>query len=293
MTAVAMREEHVPVLCREAIERLAPRSGGVYVDATFGAGGHSRALLESAPGARLIALDADPGVEPSFSAPGLTFAHADFRTLREVLTHFGVLQVDGILFDFGISSVQLDDHRRGFSVAAPFPVDMRIDRSRGPSALDLLRTAGEAELAEIFRRYGEERRSRRIARAIVARRDENKLPRTAEELAALISGVLHERGKRERIHPATRAFQGLRIAVNDELAAIDEGLAAAVDVLAAEGRIVAISFHSLEDRLVKQRFRTDSRLVELTKKPLLPGPDEIAANPRARSAKLRAAARAR
>ena len=285
---------HVSVLLDAAIDYLAIRPDGTYVDATFGAGGHSKAILSQLQTGRLIALDADPDAiarAQAISDPSFTFVHANFSELRRVLNDCGVEQVDGVLFDLGVSSMQLDNAERGFSFRDSAPLDMRMNPYRGRSAYDILTTATERELADIFFMYGEERAARRIAHAIVERRTAGKLPKTTVEFAQFVSGVVHRPGKRERIHPATRVFQALRIVVNDELDVLREGLVAAVDTLRAGGRIVAISFHSLEDRIVKHTFRGDARLEILTKKPLAPDAREMAENPRARSAKLRAAQR--
>ena len=285
---------HVSVLLDAAIDYLAIRPDGTYVDATFGAGGHSKAILSQLQTGRLIALDADPDAiarAQAISDPSFTFVHANFSELRRVLNDCGVEQVDGVLFDLGVSSMQLDNAERGFSFRDSAPLDMRMNPYRGRSAYEILTTASERELADIFFMYGEERAARRIAHAIVERRTAGKLPKTTVEFAQFVSGVVHRPGKRERIHPATRVFQALRIVVNDELDVLREGLVAAVDTLRAGGRIVAISFHSLEDRIVKHTFRGDARLEILTKKPLVSDAREMAENPRARSAKLRAAQR--
>ncbi|MGB6060195.1 MAG: 16S rRNA (cytosine(1402)-N(4))-methyltransferase RsmH, partial [Candidatus Aquilonibacter sp.] len=241
---------HVSVLLDAAIDYLAIRPDGTYVDATFGAGGHSKAILSHLQTGRLIALDADPDAiarAQAISDPSFTFVHANFSELRRVLNDCGVEQVDGVLFDLGVSSMQLDNAERGFSFRDSAPLDMRMNPYRGRSAYEILTTASERELADIFFMYGEERAARRIAHAIVERRTAGKLPKTTVEFAQFVSGVVHRPGKRERIHPATRVFQALRIAVNDELDVLREGLVAAVDTLRAGGRIVAISFHSLED----------------------------------------------
>ena len=203
----------------------------------------------------------------------------------------GETLVDGALFDFGVSSMQFDRPERGFSLQHDGPVDMRMNAGTGPSAYDLLATLDERELADAIFTYGEERAARRIAHALVAARAANRLPERTLALAGLIAGVVQVRGKRERVHPATRTFQALRIAVNDELGSLERGLDAAIERTHAGGRIAAISFHSLEDRIVKRRFRDDERVRPLTKKPLLAGDDELARNPRARSAKLRVAER--
>ncbi|HVA33346.1 MAG TPA: 16S rRNA (cytosine(1402)-N(4))-methyltransferase RsmH [Candidatus Baltobacteraceae bacterium] len=286
--------KHVPVLLGPALDFLAIRSDGIYVDATFGAGGHSRAILERLSTGRLIALDADPAAADRARAladPRFTFVHANFRELPEALDRCEVGSIDGLLFDLGISSMQLDDPERGFTLGKPAALDMRMNPYAGRTAYDILATASERELADIFFSYGEERAARRIARAIVERRASGALPQTTTEFAALVAGILHRPGHRERIHPATRVFQALRIAVNDELESLRDGLHAGIGRLREAGRIVAISFHSLEDRIVKQTFRGDERLEILTRKPLVPTEHEITQNIRARSAKLRAAQR--
>jgi 16S rRNA (cytosine1402-N4)-methyltransferase len=285
---------HVPVLLNPALEYLAIRPDGTYVDATFGGGGHARAILERLRGGRLIALDADPQAREraaAFQNPAFTFVHANFSELRRVLEECGVPLVDGVLFDLGVSSMQLDEAKRGFSFSQSAPLDMRMNPYVGRSAYEILSTASERELAEIFFKYGEERAARRIAHAIVRRREAGRLPETTTEFAQMIAGIVQRPGRRERVHPATRIFQALRIAVNDELDVLREGLAQAVESLRSAGRIVAISFHSLEDRIVKQAFRNDERLAVLTKKPVVPDEREAEENPRARSAKLRAAQR--
>lgn len=286
--------EHVPVMLGPAIEALAIRDGGVYVDATFGAGGHTRAILDRLGAGRAIALDADPSAAAraaQITDDRFTFMHANFRELDAVLQRLGLEAVDGVLFDLGVSSMQLDDPQRGFTLSRPAALDMRMNPHASESAYDVLATASESELARIFFEYGEERASRRIARAIVNRRERGALPQTTSEFAALVAGILQQPGKRERIHPATRAFQALRIVVNDELGALRDGLDQAIGRLRNGGRVVAISFHSLEDRIVKRTMRDDDRLEVVIRRPQLPSEREIAENPRARSAKLRAAQR--
>jgi len=271
---------------------MAVRPGGTYLDATFGAGGHARGILERIAGGKLIALDADPAIEARATALGdarLVAVHTNFSRVAETLDAMGIAALDGALFDLGVSSMQLDEAQRGFSFRDDAPLDMRLDPTHGPSAYDLLRELDEEDLANVIFEYGEERGARRIARAVVARRRTGALPSTTQELARLVAGVLHRRGVRERIHPATRTFQALRIAVNGELDALRAALPAVVDRLRDGGRIVVIAFHSLEDRIVKEYFRSEPRLHVLTRKPLVAGEAELAANPRARSAKLRAA----
>ena len=213
-----------------------------------------------------------------------------FDELAAVLDDLGLETVDGALFDVGVSSMQLDRPERGFSLAAGGPLDMRMS-AEGPTAYDVLAERSESELADLIYNFGEDRAARRIARAIVGARVAGRLPTNTLELARLVSGVVHRSGKRERTHPATRTFQALRIAVNDELGQLERGLDAAIARVRPGGRIAAISFHSLEDRIVKIRFRSDERVARVTKKPLLAGDDELARNPRSRSAKLRVAER--
>lgn len=285
---------HVPVLLEPVLEWLAVVPDGTYVDATFGAGGHSQAILQRLNRGRLIVLDADPAAAERANAigdPRLTFVQANFRELDLVLERLGVESIDGALFDIGVSSMQLDDGNRGFSFTKEAPLDMRMNAHAGQSAYDVLATASERELADIFFHFGEERAARRIAHAIVERRSAGALPTTTTEFASLVSGVVHRPGHRERVHPATRVFQALRIAVNDELDALRDGMNAAIGRLRKAGRVVVISFHSLEDRIVKQTFRGDERLEVLTKRPVVADDTERSANARSRSAKLRAARR--
>jgi len=282
---------HVAVLVAESLAALAVRPGGRYIDATFGAGGHARALV--AAGARVVAFDRDPDVElPSDLEPAVTLVRRNFADLAAALDELGIDQVEGALFDLGVSSMQLEHAERGFSLQHDGPLDMRMNPSSGPSAAELLARLDERELADLLHRFGEERAARRIARAIMTARAAGRLPSRTLELARLVAGAVHKAGRRERIHPATRTFQALRIAVNAELSALERGLDAAAERLRPGGRLVAISFHSLEDRIVKQTFRDDARLRPVTKKPLVATAAEVAQNPRARSAKLRAAERA-
>lgn len=277
---------HTPVLAAAALDALAIIPDGTYVDATFGAGGHTRLILERlGPHGRTIAFDADPLAATHVPGdPRLSLIHSNFRLLADELRERGITAVDGVLYDLGVSSMQLDDPARGFSFRADAPLDMRLDPTHGETAADYIVSHDEVELADAIFRFGEERNSRRIARALKA-----KLPRTTGELAGLVAGTVHVSGKRERIHPATKTFQALRIAVNDELGALRESLAGAAGIVRPGGRIAAISFHSLEDRIVKRFFREDPRLVPLTRKPIVPSDEEISTNPRARSAKLRVA----
>ena len=285
-----MAPAHVPVLLDEVVAGLTVRPGGLYVDATYGAGGHSLALVER--GARVLAFDRDPNARvPAGFDASLELVHRNFDELASALDERGIERVDGVLFDLGVSSMQLDQPERGFSFQSDGPLDMRMNAGDGMSAAELLASAGETELADIIYRYGEERASRRIARALVNARETGRLPETTLELARFVAGCVHVRGRRERIHPATRTFQALRIAVNDELGALERGLAAAIERTTSGGRIAAITFHSLEDRIVKQTFRDDPRLSVVTRKPLVAGELERERNPRSRSAKLRIAER--
>jgi 16S rRNA (cytosine1402-N4)-methyltransferase len=283
---------HVAVLARESLDALAVRAEGTYVDATFGAGGHASLILDAlgATG-RLIALDADPtAAARAFDDPRFTLLHANFRDLAAQLDAIGIPSVDGVLFDLGVSSMQLDEGERGFSFRAAAPLDMRLDPASGESVAEFLATRDEREIADVIYRFGEERASRRIARAIVALRDAGTPVRDTLDLAGVVARAVRAPAH-QRIHPATRTFQALRIAVNDELGALRDGLDAALARTAPGGRIAVISFHSLEDRIVKHTFREDSRARVLTRKPVVAGDDEVAANPRARSAKLRVAER--
>ena len=290
---------HVPVLTIEALQYLRPERGGLFVDCTVGLGGHARALLE-AGATRLIGLDRDAdalAIARTTLAPWsdrVDLVHADYRALEEVLDARGISLVDGTLADLGVSSLQLDAAGRGFSFQRDEPLDMRMDRSRGDTAADLVGRASETEIADAIFTYGEERFSRRIARAIVDARREAPIATTGR-LASIVRRVIPRRGH-TRIDPATRTFQALRIWVNRELDGLDAFLHAAARRLRAGARLVVITFHSLEDRIVKHTFRAlehaaDAAVKVLTKKPVVPGDDEVRSNPRARSAKLRAAER--
>ena len=297
---------HLPVLYQEIIHALGPRRGGRYVDGTLGAGGHARGILEAcAPDGLLLGLDVDPQAL-AFARETLApyegrvrLVQASHSTLSEQLAAAGWDAVDGILLDLGASSMQFDSAGRGFSFMQDGPLDMRFGPGALQSAADLVNSLPEKDLADLIFEYGEDRNSRRIARAIV----ENRPLHTTRELAAVIEKASPRRG--DRIHPATRTFQALRIAVNDELTAVEKTLPQAVASLKSGGRCAVISFHSLEDRIVKDFFRDQSRdLVNppyekvheqerkavvkvLNKKPILPSEQEIHENPRARSAKLR------
>jgi 16S rRNA (cytosine1402-N4)-methyltransferase len=277
---------HTPVLIEEVVALLQPRGGAVYVDATVGGAGHAERILRAAaPDGRLIGLDWD---EEALAASRerlnewgarVRLVRANFAELDEALMNVGVTTVDGIVFDLGVSSRQFDEPSRGFSFQREGPLDMRMDRATGRTAAEVVNTASEKELADIFFRYGEERRSRAIAKRIVASRPIE----TTTQLAGLIGP------RRGRTHPATRVFQALRIYVNNELENLKRGLAAATRVLKPGGRIAVISFHSLEDRIVKRYFRETPALRVITRRPVTPTEQEIEQNPRARSAKLRAA----
>jgi 16S rRNA (cytosine1402-N4)-methyltransferase len=311
-----MKEGHLPVLAEEVISMLQPAAGSLQIDATVGGGGHTERILEASdPDGRLLGLDADGAAIARVAqrlerfGDRLVLRQANFRELGAVAPAAGFGAVDGLLFDLGLSSFQLADTERGFGFRAGGPLDMRFDASRGVSAADLLATLDTTELTALFRRFGEEPHAPRIARAIVEARRVAPLT-TAEELAALVERVA-PRGApgRRRIHPATRVFQALRIAVNEELDALAEALAVAVDLLRPGGRLVVLSYHSLEDRIVKRFLDAERkgcicppsvpvcvcgrtpRLRLVTRPSMTPTDAEIAANPRARSARLRAAER--
>lgn len=301
---------HVPVMAREVVEALQPRDGGRYLDGTFGAGGYTAALLDRAD-CRVIAIDRDPDAIAAGQAlaeryaPRLRLIEGRFGDMADLLSAEGVDVVDGVALDLGVSSMQFDQADRGFSFRASGPLDMRMEKS-GASAADLVNDGDEAELADIIWRYGEERRSRRVARAIVEARRTKRIDTTGE-LAEIVRRAVGPQG-RDESDPATRTFQALRIAVNDELGELERGLAAAEQVLAPGGRLAVVSFHSLEDRAVKEFVRAragrtpgpsrhappsaggrEATLRDLARKPVLPSEAEVAANPRARSARLRVA----
>jgi 16S rRNA (cytosine1402-N4)-methyltransferase len=306
--------EHVPVLLRESIDLLAPKAGGVYVDGTLGAGGHAAEILKrSTPDGILIGLDQDAEAVERCKKTLATFGsrviirQANYRELPEVLSELGYESVDGVLLDLGVSWFHLKSPERGFSFMLDGPLDMRMDQSRPRTAADLVNTLPRAELARIFREYGEETKAGAIARAIEKARAREPVTSTAQ-LARIVSSVFPPYPPR-RIHPATRTFQALRIAVNDEMAALSEGLGRIIPVLKRGGRLAVISFHSLEDRIVKQTFAMAAKscvcppkmpvcvcgkkpvLTVLTHRPIMAGPEEIGRNPAARSAKLRGAAK--
>ena len=290
---------HEPVLSVEAVDQLAPSGRGLFVDCTVGTGGHTEALLE-AGATRVLGLDRDPEVLPlarerlAVWGDRVELVHADYRSFEQVLDQRGIERVDGALTDLGHSSIQIDAEGRGFSFRRGDPLDMRMDRSQGRTLAELLDEVTPDALADVIFEFGEERRSRRIARGIVWARDRGGLSTTAD-LAAVVRQSVPVRG-RPRIHPATRTFQALRIWVNQELEGLDVFLRVMAGRLNAGARLAAISFHSLEDRIVKYTLRELERGGEiavrvLTRKPIRPGRDEVARNPRARSAKLRVAER--
>src|SRR6516225_4342066 len=290
-----MAHSHEPVMVPQVLALLAPARGGLFVDCTVGLGGHARALLE-AGASRLLGLDRDLAALAVAAETLAAFrdrvelVHADYRDLDRVLDERGIGGVAGALADLGVSSMQLDADGRGFSFRRDEPLDMRMDRSRGDTAASLVARAGEEEIADVIFRFGEERYSRRVARAIVNARAESPIETTGR-LAAIVRRAVPLRG-RQRIDPATRTFQALRIWVNRELDGLDAFLARTAERLLTGARLAVITFHSLEDRIVKHAFRAlagpGGALRLVTKRPLTPADDEVARNPRARSAKLRA-----
>ena len=292
---------HVPVLLDEVRSLLQPERGGIFVDCTLGLGGHSRMLLESGA-TRVIGIDRDTDAIAiakdtlAAFADRVTFVHADYREVAEVLDRQGVTEVTGLLADFGVSSMQLETDGRGFSFKRDEPLDMRMDRSQGETVADLIDRVDETELADVIYRFGEERRSRQVARAIVMARGQSPITTTGR-LAEIVRRGVAARGW-QRIDPATRTFQALRIWVNRELDKLDSFIGRAASRLQVEGRLGLIAFHSLEDRVVKHTLRDlargdDAVIKVLTKHPVIAGDAEAAVNPRARSAKLRAAVRIR
>lgn len=308
-------ERHVPVLLAEVLEYLEPARGGLFVDCTLGMGGHSEALLDASPHAVVIGMDRDAEsldlARKRLERFGdrFTAVHSDYRRIAEVLRELAPDRgATGVLADLGVSSHQLNEAERGFAFSKEAPLDMRMDRSTGDSAADLVAQLDETELAHIIYIYGEEPRSRRIARAICRERDREPIATTTRlaEIVARASGIPRHK---QRIHPATRTFQALRIAVNTELDKLDDFLREAVEALVPGGRLAVIAFHSLEDRIVKQTFKALSghcscppglpvcgcgavqRVHLLTRRPVVPTEHEISVNPRARSAKLRVAER--
>jgi 16S rRNA (cytosine1402-N4)-methyltransferase len=287
---------HIPVMLDEVVEWLAPAPGKVLVDGTLGGGGHTRALAERVGDTGyVIALDRDPAAiaaaERNLAGLRVKLAESNYSELPEVLEAVGIEAVDGIVLDLGLSSDQLADRSRGFSFDADGPLDLRFNPTEGEPASTLVNRLTAEDLADLIYEYGEERFSRRIARKIVETRKLRPIE-TARELAEIVRKCVPRSPRGERIDPATRTFQALRIAVNDELKSLEMALKQIPDCLRPGGRVAIISFHSLEDRRVKEAFREDPRYEVLTKKPLLPSAAEVEANPRSRSAKLRVAARA-
>ena len=304
---------HRPVLLRETIEFLAVQRGGLFVDCTVGLGGHSEAILQATSTSQVLGIDRDEEAlelaRKRLAKFGGRFraVHDDFRELTRVLAEAKVRSVRGILADLGVSSLQLDSPSRGFSLRHEAPLDMRLDQSSGETAAELLGRLSEVEIARVIFEYGEERHSRRIARRIVERMRAGRPIQTTTDLAELVKRAIG--GKQRRIHPATRTFQALRIAVNRELEDLDQFVADAIDALEPHGRLAVISFHSLEDRIIKRMLLKLSgrcqcppraprcscgarKAIEiLTRRPVTPTESEIAENPRARSAKLRVAAK--
>lgn len=288
--------EHTPVLVEEVLEQLRPAPGRIYADVTVGGGGHARAILErSAPDGRLVATDRDPNALEAAAEALAEFGDrvmlqkARLRDLGAVLSSLGIEQVDGILADLGVSSTQLDREDRGFSLAKAGPLDMRMDPTEGETALELIARSDEQELADLIYRYGEEHRSRRIARSVRRAYEEGELESTTDLRRAIHRATGPRRG---RIDPATKTFQALRIALNEELGDLEALLGQLPDILKMGGVVAVISFHSLEDRIVKHTFRDAIELVPLTKRPIIASDEERERNPRSRSAKLRAARRA-
>ena len=303
--------QHSSVLLDEAVGALVTRADGIYVDGTFGRGGHARRLLERLSAqARLIAFDRDPEAIASASAgataiadPRFSIHHVTFGQMKATLAALGVERVDGVLLDLGVSSPQIDAAERGFSFRFDGPLDMRMDPTRGESAADFLQRADERHIAEVIRDYGEERFAVQVAKALVARRQSGNPVRTTRQLSDVVAGAVKTREPGQ--DPATRTFQALRILVNAELEELEQGLSAALEVLAPGGRLVVISFHSLEDRIVKTFIVRESRSTIDRRAPFAaaaptrlraiarvrPGETEVRANPRARSAVMRVAER--
>ena len=292
---------HEPVMVAEVLEHLAPARGGVFVDCTVGYGGHTRAMLH-AGASRVIGLDRDPdalrqaGAALASEESRVELVHSDYRRLDEILDARGITAVDGILADLGVSSMQLDEAGRGFSFRRDEPLDMRMDRTSGLTAAEMIRDADERTLADVIYEFGEERHARRIARAVVEARDRSAVDSTGR-LAEVVRRAVPRKGY-SRIDPATRTFQAIRIWVNRELEGLDVFLTQAARRLRPGGRMAVIAFHSLEDRIVKHTLRSlqatgDIGLTIRTKRPVVPSEAEVERNPRARSAKLRVAERSR
>jgi 16S rRNA (cytosine1402-N4)-methyltransferase len=307
LAGAAARWQHTTVLLTEAVQALVTKPEGVYVDGTFGRGGHARAVLAALlPAGRLVVFDKDPEAVAAahlIADPRLVICHASFAAMQQELVALGTTQVDGVLLDLGVSSPQIDNPARGFSFRFDAPLDMRMDTTRGETAADFLARADERQITEVIREYGEERFAFQIAKALVARQQSGDPVRTTAQLAAVVARAVKTREPGQ--DPATRTFQALRIYVNAELEELEQGLRAALALLAPAGRLVVISFHSLEDRIVKTFINRESRDVVDRRAPFAPAkpmklealarikptPAEIAANPRARSAILRVAQR--
>ncbi len=310
-----MQPYHIPVLVNEITTALRCREGGIYVDGTVGGAGHAQAILEAtAPGGILVGIDRDGNALREAKkrladfSDRVSLIKGNFADIKDILLGLGINKVDGILLDLGVSSHQLDAPERGFSFSQEAPLDMRMDQDRGMGAHTMVNTYPEEKLADIIWEYGEERMARRIARAIVFRRRSASIE-TTTELASVIASAMPARMKRLKIHPATRTFQAIRIAVNDELENLKRGINSGVEMLNSGGRLAIISFHSLEDRIVKEAFALaakscicpvdlpvcvcgkQTQLKVIIRKPITAGEAEMAANPRSRSAKLRAAER--
>ncbi|MBP7055741.1 MAG: 16S rRNA (cytosine(1402)-N(4))-methyltransferase RsmH [Candidatus Omnitrophica bacterium] len=288
-------------MAHEAVSSLNLKPGYTVIDATVGGGGHSLDIIRKIePGGRLIGVDADPAALKNSEETlkdfkrSLILVHDNFRNLDKVVGATGIEKIDAALFDIGVSSFQLDCADRGFSLKLDAALDMRMDPSAGMSAADLINTIREKDLADIIWKFGEERYSRKIARFIIEARGRKRIETTGE-LADIVRRAAGARYRKQRIDPATRTFQAIRIAVNDELGALEEGIKKAVGMLNKGGRIAVIAFHSLEDRIVKNLFRLyakEGMVRIITKKPLRPSNSEVAANPRSRSARLRVAEKA-
>ncbi len=288
--------QHVAVMASEAVRYLRPREGGIFVDATLGLGGHAKGILELiGKKGKLIGIDRDTEAinlakqRLSDYISQCEFVHDDFRNIDKILDKFKIDKIDGILFDLGISSLQIDSPHRGFSFKEDGPLDMRMDKAGHISAYDLVNSLSEKEISDILKNFGQERWHNRIARRLVIERKFKPIETTGELARIVLKSIPFQRG-RERIHPATRTFQAFRIAVNRELESLEIGLTNCVDRVRLSGRIVVISFHSLEDRIIKQSFRTFEKTGKgriIVKKPLRPSEQEVTHNPRARSARLR------
>lgn len=290
-----MKQTHLPVLLKEVLDYLKPKDGGVYVDGNLGLGGHTEAVLkQSSPSGRVIGFEWDEEAiniaKERLAVYGdrVQFVRQNFARMKEALNDLGVSAVDGVLLDLGVSSLQLDKSGRGFSFKGGEPLDMRMDNQGKYTAADMVNTATKEELADIFYHYGEERQARRIADFIVQERKRKPIT-TTDHLVDVIKKAVPSRFYPKKIHVATKVFQALRIAVNHEFENLSDALATAPGLLRENGRLCVISFHSIEDRLVKQAFQKNSSLQIVTKKPVIAGTEECAENPRARSAKLRVA----